>query len=262
MVNGATLNLAQASCFPSPPPMKRSTPPSSNLPGEGLEGVAPSDLLGPLNEVEARNAPPKLYYKGDAGLLDRSRLRVSIVGARKASPRGLDQAREFATDLAKAGVIVVSGLAEGIDAAAHEAAIAAGGRTIAVLGGPVNVFFPPKNRSLQEEIQRRHLVISQFANGFPILRQNFPQRNRVMALISDATIIVEASDSSGSISQGWEAIRLGRHLCLHEAVGTNPALEWSREMIKYGATVISDSRRLLRMLPIPRFPTAAQYAFG
>lgn len=245
--------------------MQRQKSQSSRSAADGEQGVSPPDLLGPLNEVEAKNAPPKLYFRGDTDLLQRSRLRVSIVGARKASPEGLAQAAQLAQDLAKAGIIVVSGLAEGIDAAAHEAAIRAGGRTIAVLGGPVDAFFPPKNRRLQEEIQNHHLVISQFPAGYPILRQNFPQRNRVMALISDATVIVEAGETSGSISQGWEAIRLGRHLWLYESVGTNPAFEWSREMLKYGAEVIPDSRRLLRFLPIRRAwgrPTAARPVFA
>lgn len=225
-------------------------------PQERSQGVPPEQLLGPLNEVEVRNAPPKLYFEGDTSLLQRSRLRVSIVGARKASPAGIANARKLAADLAKVGIVIVSGLAEGIDAAAHDAAIRAGGRTIAVLGGPVDAYFPRSNRALQEEIERDHLVISQFPSGYPILRQNFPQRNRVMALISDATVIVEACETSGSISQGWEAIRLGRHLCLYEAVGRNPAFEWSREMLKYGAEVVADSRRLLRVLPVRRSAAA------
>lgn len=152
---------------------------------------------------------------------------------------------------------VVSGLAEGIDTAAHMGAISAGGRTIAVVGTPLNKFFPAKNRELQEQLMRDHLVVSQFPLGYPIQKTNFPRRNRVMALISDATVIVEASDSSGSISQGWEAIRLGRLLLIMKSVAENERLTWPTKMLEYGAQVLTDTAPLLDMLPVDDVALAA-----
>lgn len=225
-------------------------------PTEPMNEYTPQDLMGPLNEVETKNAPEHLYVAGDKSLLARG-ARVSIVGGRKASPEGLRRARKLAIELARGGVTVVSGLAEGIDTAAHTGAISAGGRTIAVIGTPLNQFYPAKNRELQEQIMREHLVISQFPLGHPILKTNFPRRNRVMALISDATVIVEASDSSGSISQGWEAIRLGRLLLIMKSVVDDDRLTWPKKMLEYGAQVLTGTAPLLDMLPVDDVALAA-----
>lgn len=123
-------------------------------------GFKPEELLGPLNEVEEKNAPKLLFVAGDTALLKRKR--VSVVGSRNASKDGLARAHALACELVKRDVVVVSGLAEGIDTAAHEAAIEAGGKTIAVLGTPLDQTFPVKNRSLQERIMREYLAVSQF----------------------------------------------------------------------------------------------------
>ena len=133
-------------------------------------------------------------------------LRVSIVGSRKASSKGLTDASSITRILIEKEVTIVSGLAEGIDTAAHQTAIETGGRTIAVLGTPLNKTYPRKNFKLQQEIMRHHLAISQFQIGHHTTRKDFVDRNRTMALISDATIIVEAQDTSGSRHQGWEAL--------------------------------------------------------
>lgn len=197
----------------------------------------PEDLLGPLNDVERKNAPAKLFLAG-VGEFEGGR-RVSVVGTRKPSKEGVARARVFARSLTRRGLVVVSGLAEGIDTVAHRTAIQERGRTIAVLGTPLGVFYPPANRELQELIERQYLAISQFAPGTPPRRTNFPQRNRTMALITDATVIVEAGESSGTLHQGWEALRLGRPLFLMESLTTDEHLTWPAEMIRYGAQVLS-----------------------
>jgi len=216
----------------------------------GFEELGPEDLLGSLNEVEKKNAPRRLFVAGDRSLLW-SGPRVSIVGSRKASAQGLSHARSLAQSLAAHGAVVVSGLAEGIDTAAHEGAIAAGGRTIAVLGTALDESFPSKNRSLQERIMREHLAVSQFEPGVPSRPGNFPMRNRTMALLSDSTIIVEAGEKSGSLHQGWEALRLGRPLFVMEAAVANPSLTWPSEFMRYGALTLSvdDLSLLLELLP-------------
>jgi DNA processing protein len=195
------------------------------------------ELLGPLNEVEQKNAPRRLFYAGELTLIEVGP-RVSIVGSRKASKQGLNNARGLAAWLVRQGAVVVSGLAEGIDAAAHQGAIDAGGKTIGVIGTPLDKSYPAKNRALQARLMKEHLVLSQFASGYPVQRKNFPIRNRTMALISHATVIVEAGDKSGSLHQGWEALRLGRPLFVLERLMKDPTLSWPAELANYGALAL------------------------
>src|SRR5581483_2885572 len=185
--------------------------------------VTPADVLGPLNEVEAKFAPEHLYLSGDRELL-RYGPRVSIVGSRRASDEGLKRAGQLARSLVQHHITVVSGLAAGIDRAAHLGALEAEGRTIAVLGTPLDEYYPRENRDLQDEIAAEHLLVSQFPSGYPSMPKNFPMRNRTMALLTDATVIVEAGEKSGTLHQGWEALRLGRLVFLLESVAQNPDL--------------------------------------
>jgi DNA processing protein len=209
---------------------------------------APEELLGPLNPQERLYAPKQLFVAGHAEWL-REQPRVAVVGARKASPDGMKRAAKLARILVKHGAIVVSGLAEGIDAAAHMATIGADGRTVAVIGTSLSETFPAKHRELQQRLMRNHLVLSQFPDGYPTTRKNFPLRNRTMALISDASVIVEASDGSGSLSQGWEALRLGRPLFLMASILGQRGLSWPRTMLDYGAMVLDKPEDLLAQLP-------------
>lgn len=210
----------------------------------------PAEILGALNDVEAKNAPARLYFAGDVALLSRGP-RVSIVGSRKASAEGLARARSLAKALVARDMIVVSGLAAGIDTSAHTAAIEAGGRTIAVLGTPLDEAYPKENAELQARIEREHLVVSQFASGTAVTPKNFPIRNRTMALLTDATVIVEAGEKSGTLHQGWEALRLGRLLFLMESVATDASLSWPKEMIHYGAQVLSRENLAAALEEIP-----------
>jgi DNA processing protein len=161
----------------------------------------PEELIGPLNEVERKNAPERLFLAGDAALL-RSGRRVSVVGSRKVSSAGASRTRGLVKVLVERGITVVSGLAEGVDTAAHETAMNEGGRTLAVIGTPIDKYYPARNRELQDRMMREHLVVSQFPVGYPFQKKNFPMRNRTMALLSDATIIVEAGEKSGTLHQG------------------------------------------------------------
>ncbi|MBI4613297.1 MAG: DNA-protecting protein DprA [Planctomycetes bacterium] len=203
-----------------------------------MREIAPEEILGPLNEVEAKNSPKRLYVSGDLAFFDLGP-RVSVVGSRQASEDGLKRARSLARSLVEHGIVVVSGMAEGIDTAAHQSSIDSGGRTIAVLGNGLDRFFPASNRRLQEELLRSHLVVSQFPAGTSARRGNFPMRNRTMALLTDATVIVEAGESSGTLHQGWEALRLGRLLFLMESLTLREDLTWPKEMIRFGAQVLA-----------------------
>jgi DNA processing protein len=222
-----------------------------------VHGVGIVDLLGPLNAVEQKYAAPKLWTEGDVGLLERHP-RVAVVGTRHPSPEGARRTRRLVKDLVKAHAIVVSGLAEGIDTLAHEGTLALSGHTIAVLGTPLDDVFPKANAHLQRRIGKDHLLVSEFAPGSPTARGNFPRRNRTMALIADATVIVEAGATSGTISQGWEAIRLGRPLFLLKSL-VEAGLSWSREMIDHGAFVLSTTTDLLDILPTDEIREAASF---
>ena len=217
-----------------------------------MRKVTLRELLGrELNYVEHKYAPRELYVEG-ALELPLKDPRVSVVGTRQPSQAGLDAARLIAGRLAEQGVAVVSGLARGIDTAAHVTAIERGGRTIAVLGTPLDRFYPPENRELQLEIMRKHLAVSQFPPGHITRPWDFVMRNRTMALISDATVIVEAGAVSGAISQGWEAIRLGRPLYIWRDTFDNPNLTWPRKMERYGAMRLDERSidELLDELPV------------
>lgn len=205
-------------------------------------------LIGPLNDIEKKYAPKQLYVAGQLPIPLQSP-RVSIIGSRKASLKGLNAAYILAKFLAKHDVIVVSGLAEGIDSSAHKGAIEANGHTIAVLGTPLDRVYPRKNQQLQEFIMQKHLAISQFPIGYPIMPKNFVIRNRTMALISDASIIVEAGNSSGSLHQGWEALRLGRPLFIWSPLMRDQSLNWTETMASYGAIRFTDPEEVLDELP-------------
>ncbi|OLD11621.1 MAG: DNA processing protein DprA [Crenarchaeota archaeon 13_1_40CM_3_52_10] len=215
---------------------------------ERFSTVTSERLLGPLNDVERKFAPPRLFVSGPMEI-PLPRPRVAIVGSRKASSRGLDAAKDIARALSKNGVVIVSGLAEGIDTAAHTSAIEEKGRTIAVLGTPLDRVYPKKNTRLQKEIMTNHLAVSQFPVGHPIQRADFVLRNRTMALISNASIIVEAGETSGSLHQGWEALRLGRPLFFWKPTVSESSLSWPKKMMRYGALELTDPEQVMDVLP-------------
>jgi DNA processing protein len=154
----------------------------------------------------------------------------------------------------------VSGLARGIDTVAHSVAIEAGGRTLAVLGTPLDAVYPREDALLQRRIMAEHLAVSQFPPGELVRRTNCPRRNRTVALLSHATVIVEAGDGSGTLWQGWEALRLGRPLFIPRTVAELTDLRWPREMLKYGAEVLAAVKQVLNRLP-PRLSGLSELAF-
>ena len=218
---------------------------------ERFSTVASERLLGPLNDIERKLAPPRLFVSGPMEI-PLPRPRVAIVGSRKASSKGLDAAIDIARALSKNGVMIVSGLAEGIDTAAHTSVIEERGRTIAVLGTPLDRVYPKKNTRLQREIMANHLAVSQFPVGHPIQRADFVLRNRTMALISNASIIVEAGETSGSLHEGWEALRLGRPLFFWKSIVSGSSLSWPKKMMRYGALELTDPQQVMDVLPSDR----------
>lgn len=157
---------------------------------------------------EFDDSPHLLYVNGD--IQTRDELAVAIVGARHCSPYGLQQAEKLATGLALAGVTVISGLARGIDAAAHRAAIRAGGRTIAVTATGLNTVYPPEHKELAEEISANGAILTEFFLDQKPLPGLFPQRNRIISGLSVGVIIIEASQKSGSLHTARHAMEQGR----------------------------------------------------
>jgi DNA processing protein len=194
------------------------------------------DYLSKLSTQELSSAPKELFFEGDTNLL-KACMKVSVVGSRKVSNEGKLRTALITRELAIRKIVVVSGLAEGVDTIAHTEAIKFGGKTIAVLGTPLNTCTPVSNTGLLNEIKQNHLAISQFAVGSKIYPANFPMRNKTMALISDATIVIEATEDSGTKHQAWEAIRLGRQVFLLENLISNK-IQWALKTLDYGAIIL------------------------
>jgi DNA processing protein len=214
--------------------------PSSVMLSEALRGTGRIEESKQLNFLSGpkKNGDLRIYYAGDLSLL--SRPCVSIVGTRKVSDAGIAATDWLARKLVAAGIVVVSGLAYGVDAVAHTAAIAEGGKTIAVIGTPLSKASPSENAPLQEKIYREHLLISQFQEGEKTFPANFPVRNRLMAALSDATVVMEATDKSGTLHQAAECTKLGRWLFIAKSVVENPDVSWPQDFLKYDTCVVLD----------------------
>ena len=214
------------------PPVAMTTRLSEALKGTRRLAAAQYSLFGDAKQ----STDPLLYYAGDISLLQAPC--VAIVGTRKVSPQGEQRTKRIAEDLARDGIIVVSGLAAGVDTAALRAAIECGGRVVAVIGTPLDRAYPPQNKFFQEEIYRGHLLISQFPHGAYVGKANFPKRNRLMACISDATVVMEASDTSGTLHQAAECTKLGRWLFIDKMVSDDPGLTWPKKFENYETTKV------------------------
>jgi DNA processing protein len=190
--------------------------------------VAGARSFAPAQQARLPGVDDSVFCVGDLELAKRKS--VAIVGSRKVSDAGVKRARQLARDLAKHGIVVVSGLAYGVDINAHTSAIENGGKTIAVIGTPVDKAYPVAHAEWQERIYRDHLLISPFAVGSPTYPSHFPERNKIMAAISDATCIVEAGDTSGSLHQARECIALGRWLFILKSVLSSD-VTWPRDFL-------------------------------
>lgn len=188
-----------------------------------------------LSDAEQKSAPKTLFHHGNFGLLLKSP-KVAVVGSRNVSDLGKIRTEKISFELVKRQITIVSGLAQGVDTIAHT--IGLSGKTIAVLGTPLNVCNPVSNWPLLEEIKRNHLVVSQFEEGARVFPSNFPARNKTMALISDATIIVEATENSGTKHQAWEAVRLGRQVFIMENV-IQSGIKWANSILEYGGIILT-----------------------
>jgi DNA processing protein len=200
----------------------------------------------PPQLAAARGAPAALYVMGDVQALKAPQ--IAMVGARGASPVGRAIAREFAGALAQAGLTIASGLAAGIDAASHEGSLAAGGRTIAVLGTGLDRMYPPQNTGLAERIRAAGALVSEFPPGTGPQRQNFPRRNRVISGLSLGTLVVEAAHGSGALITARQAAEQGREVFAVPGSIHSP-LSWGcHRLIREGAHLVETPADVLAEL--------------
>ncbi len=180
-----------------------------------------------------------LYYKGNLDLLSEPK-KIAIVGARNATEDGIKRAIKLSKELSSKGFVIVSGLAHGIDTAAMKSTLKNNGNLIGVIGTPINEYYPIENKALQDEIANKHLLVSHVPfykysiQPFSTKKFYFPERNAVMAAISDATVIVEASETSGTLTQARACIEIGRKLFILNSCFEN-GLKWPYTYEKKGA---------------------------
>lgn len=211
---------------------------------EGLGLVTMFDDEYPAQLREVHQQPPFLFYRGTLNPADAGG--VAIVGTRHPSEQGVARATEIAGGLARERVTVISGLAAGIDRAAHEGALAAGGRTVAVIGTGIRRWYPKENAELQRRLAEEHLVISQFWPDAPPTRHSFPMRNAVMSGYAAATVVVEAAWKSGARMQARLALEHNRPVFLLKSLLEH---DWARAYAeKPGTIVVSDADEVLREL--------------
>ena len=196
---------------------------------------------------EIIDPPLALHVRGDRTLL--ARPSVAVVGSRRASPYAINVARRLGDDLARSGLVVVSGLARGVDAAAHESALDASLPTIAVLGTGIDVVYPRCNRPLFRRVAEHGLLLSEFPPGTPPLAMNFPIRNRVISGLTSGTIIVEATSRSGSLITARTAAEQGREVFAVPGSIFAAGSEGTHRLIQYGAKLVHDANDVLEELP-------------
>ncbi len=194
-------------------------------------------------------SPPALHVRGS--LEPEDALAIAIVGSRRPTPYGVEVAESLAADLAARGVTIVSGLARGIDTAAHRGALAGGGRTLAVLGSGIDVVYPPENEALALAIEGQGALLSQFDHGTAPLAWHFPARNRTIAGLALGVVVVEAGQRSGALITAGLAGDLGREIFAVPGRLTSDLSRGPHGLIKDGAILVRDWTDIVQELPAP-----------
>ena len=232
------------SSFTSPEEIKEFTQYLNDFVFSDKSVIKPKILINntfdyPKHLRDAKDPIEVLYYSGNLDLL--SSRSVAIVGTRKPTEQGKKRTDKLVKLLVKDDYTIVSGLAQGIDSQAHHSALSVGGKTIAVIGTPLNKYYPKENKALQEYIADEHLLISQVPfyrhskQGISGNRLFFPERNKTMSALTLATIIIEASETSGTLIQARAALEQGRKLFILQSCFENPNITWPARFEKKGA---------------------------
>lgn len=226
--------------------------------GNHLLTLADDDY--PQRLLEISDPPAILYLKGRRELLrvaDRSG--IAIVGSRNATPGGLQNAEAFARALSQAGMTVISGMALGIDAAAHRGGLEGTGSTIAVVGTGLDLVYPARNKALAHALAEKGLIVSEFALGTPAMANNFPRRNRIISGLSRGVLVVEAALASGSLITARQAGEQGREVFAIPGSIHSPLSKGCHHLIKQGAKLVDDATDILAELDlVPRADASTQ----
>ena len=206
-----------------------------------------SDEDFPLMLTEGITPPPVLFLRGNTALLQRPA--VAVVGSRHATPQALRIARDFGEAISAQEIAVVSGMAAGIDAAAHQGALAGAGGTIAVWGTGIDRIYPPANKNLAYQLADRGLIVSEFPLDTRPLAGNFPRRNRIIAALAQAVLVVEAAPESGSLITARLAAEMGREVMAVPGSIDNPHSKGCHKLIKEGAKLVECLDDILQECP-------------
>lgn len=216
---------------------------AARLESLGIAFTCYTDPAYPENLLQLYDYPPVIFHRGHLKAADK--LAVALVGSRRPSPYGLVVAEKLAKDLAAVGVTVVSGLARGIDTAAHRGALAAGGRTLAVLGCGPDVIYPKENQKIMDKIINEGAVISEFPPGTPPEPWRFPVRNRIISGLSLGTVVVEAAEKSGALITADYALEQGRDVMAVPGNVVSPQSRGPHRLIKQGARLVEGAGDIL-----------------
>lgn len=222
----------------------------AQMAAQGISILTWDDDLYPIRLKEIDQPPPILYVRGS--LTTEDAWAVAVVGTRRVSAYGRQVTEELASFLAANGVTIVSGLARGVDAIAHQSALKAGGRTIAVLGCGVDRVYPPEHTQLAEKMIASGALLSDYAPGTPPDASNFPPRNRIISGLSMATVIVEAGETSGALITAQFAIDQGREVFAVPGNILTPQSKGTNRLIAEGARPMLSGRDLLDVLNLTR----------
>ncbi|WP_174990362.1 DNA-processing protein DprA [Pandoraea captiosa] len=243
----------------------------------GCTVITLSEAAYPRALLTLGDAPPILYCRGDAALMNRARdavgntgsrggtggasemsgigeMAAALVGSRRATPQGRENARHFARVLGDAGVTIVSGLAAGIDAAAHEGALETAGRTCAVIGTGADIVYPSRHHALAERIAERGLLLSAFPLGTPPRPDHFPRRNRLIAALARCTVVIEATTHSGSLITARLAGELGRDVLAVPGSIHAPQSRGCHVLIRDGATLVTSPEDVFEAMGFKEVP--------
>jgi DNA processing protein len=210
-------------------------------------GISKGDVRFPAALAAIHDPPVELWIRGHIDALCAPS--VAIVGSRAASPYALEVARRLAADLARRNITVVSGMARGVDSAAHRGALDGGGTTVAVFGCGVDVIYPPEHRALADRILERGALVSEFPIGTPPRREHFPQRNRIISGLSLAVVIVEAAEGSGSLITADFALDQGRTVLAVPGNVLGGRNYGAHALLRDGAKLVECADDILEELP-------------
>jgi len=217
---------------------------------QGIKILTWQDEAYPQRLKEINQPPPVLYIRGE--YLPDDLFAVSIVGTRRVTPYGRQITEELASFLAANGMTVISGLARGVDAIAHQTALKAGGRTIGILGSGVDRIYPPEHRALAQQMMERGAIISDYAPGTPPDASNFPPRNRIIAGLSLAVVVIEAGQTSGALITAEFAAEQGREVFAVPGSILAPQSKGTNKLIQQGALPLLSVEDLMQVLDITR----------